>query len=295
MEVPQGHVALNYQERTLLHLLRFAGMEELYQVDPGVTQGEIAKAVGIQRKHLPRALSKLVKEDLIIERRAHVSGVRQIRRVYFLTWKGQVRATTIRDALRARKVSITQGSESHEVTIQEVQDMVGIRYSLLELYDSITADGAVDLLAMTSQHAGHPADRASRRPSPAATQEEAKNPLDIYRVALDAAWLDGRLTLNEHIILNHLRRTLGVSEEDHQRIEAETLARMPLIQEERLDVYRVALAAALQDYRISTDQQLIIETLRERLRISVEEHEALVEEIVRERSSGVSTSTSVAD
>jgi len=295
MALPEGHVALNYQERTLLHLLRFVGMEELYQVDSGVTQGAIADAIGIQRKHLPRALSKLVKEELILERRAHVSGVRQIRRVYFLTWKGHVKATAIRDMLRIRKVRLSQGAEVRDVTLQEAQDLVGIRYSLLEIYDSITPDGSLDLLAMTRQHAGNPTVRSDRRPHPAATLDEATHPLDIYRDALDAAWIDGRLTLNEHIILSHLRKSLGIPEEEHRRIEQETLARLPLIQEERLDVYRVTLVAALQGYRISADQQLIVETLRERLRISVEEHEALVEEIVRERSSGKSSPTSIAD
>jgi hypothetical protein len=264
---------LTYQDKILLHLLRFVGMEERYQVVREVTQEDIATCVGIQRKHLPRTLKNMKGKGLLVERRAHVKGVKQIRRVYFLTWKGEVLANKLKEDLSSVKIVYKKGRQKVNSTVGEVVNLLGISYSLLEILEAIEDDGVLDLTEIKKQKKGK---------SKGTTISTYEKKISIYRETLEKAWIDGKITLNERIILDHLRQELGIPLKDHDRLEAETVSKIPLIHQERLDIYKIALAVSLRNLEISKEEQMMLEALRENMKISVIEHEELKKEILRD-------------
>lgn len=52
-------------------------------------------------------------------------------------------------------------------------------------------------------------------------QEITKDGIDAYRLALEQAWMDNILTADEKITLGKLREVLGISEDEHNRLETE--------------------------------------------------------------------------
>jgi len=99
---------------------------------------------------------------------------------------------------------------------------------------------------------------------------------------LEKAWIDGKITLNERIILDHLRHEFGIPLKDHDRLEAETIKHLPLISEERLDIYKTTLAVAMRNLEISEDEANMLESLRENLNITMLEHDELMKELLRD-------------
>ena len=76
------------QERILLHLRDYVAFIESVEVPFALSQMGIANAVAIARSNVPRAISGLKEQGLLIERQAHVSGVMRKRKSYFLTTNG---------------------------------------------------------------------------------------------------------------------------------------------------------------------------------------------------------------
>ena len=76
------------QEKVLLHLLDYADFKEKVEVPFALSQMGIANAVAIARSNVPRAISGLRDQGLLVERQAHVQGVSRKRKAYFLTDTG---------------------------------------------------------------------------------------------------------------------------------------------------------------------------------------------------------------
>ena len=76
------------QERILLHLRDYVAFSESVEVPFALSQMGIANAVAIARSNVPRAISGLKEQGLLIERQAHVHGVMRKRKSYFLTSLG---------------------------------------------------------------------------------------------------------------------------------------------------------------------------------------------------------------
>ena len=78
------NISLTVDERVILHLMDYIPNEEDFEAPPGCTQAGIAKGVGIERKHVPRAVKKLLGDDILETRVSHVKGGKQRKKVYFL-------------------------------------------------------------------------------------------------------------------------------------------------------------------------------------------------------------------
>ena len=76
------------QERILLHLRDYVAFSESVEVPFALSQMGIANAVAIARSNVPRAISGLKEQGLLIEKQAHVHGVMRKRKSYFLTTIG---------------------------------------------------------------------------------------------------------------------------------------------------------------------------------------------------------------
>lgn len=97
-------------ERLILHL---------HHVDPvgrgsspeAQTQTGISTAIGIQRKHIPRAIRRLVEEGWILLVLKHVDGHRQRLRVHVLSPTGQEEVKRLRTTLQERIITTHHGRE----------------------------------------------------------------------------------------------------------------------------------------------------------------------------------------
>ena len=92
------------EERTLLHLFDNPLPEGQWEAPFAVTQAGISAAVHVQRKHVPRTLKRLEKNDELTTGQRHVPGAKQRRRVYGLTANGKSRAGELRDRILAQLV-----------------------------------------------------------------------------------------------------------------------------------------------------------------------------------------------
>lgn len=81
------------QERILLHLLDYSDFKSSIEVPFALSQMGIANAVAIARSNVPRAISGLKDQGILVERQAHVKGVSRKRKAYFLTDSGIVMAS----------------------------------------------------------------------------------------------------------------------------------------------------------------------------------------------------------
>ena len=81
------------QERILLHLLDYSDFKSSIEVPFALSQMGIANAVAIARSNVPRAISGLKDQGILVERQAHVKGVSRKRKAYFLTDSGVIMAS----------------------------------------------------------------------------------------------------------------------------------------------------------------------------------------------------------
>jgi tellurite resistance protein len=109
--------------------------------------------------------------------------------------------------------------------------------------------------------------------------EEKEQDSAIYRRVLQTAWRDGRVTATERFLVEELRKHLEVSDEQHRLLEAEIIKKLAQDHMEFRRIYRTALEVALADKVISGPEILILEGLRQGMRIPREEHDELVKEV----------------
>ncbi len=80
--------SLTSKDRILLYLSDFNRMEDRYELPVELIQESIAFGTGVQRKHLSQYLDDLMKDDLIVERKAHIKGMKQRMNGYYLSASG---------------------------------------------------------------------------------------------------------------------------------------------------------------------------------------------------------------
>jgi DNA-binding Lrp family transcriptional regulator len=100
--------------------------------------------------------------------------------------------------------------------------------------------------------------------------------LEAYRKALVQALADGVITSDEDAILRSLRDTLKISEAEHTAIFKMICSDLQKSPKE-IEAYRQALAQALEDGVITDDEEAILMTLRDSLKISDEDHKRLLD------------------
>ena len=88
--------SLTTEERTLLHLVEEPLPKNKWEAQDAVTQAGISAAVYVQRKHVPRTLKRLEKNNYINTSLRHVPSSKQRRRVYELTRDGREAAALLR-------------------------------------------------------------------------------------------------------------------------------------------------------------------------------------------------------
>lgn len=257
-----GVSLLTLQEKVLLHLLDFKGLDDSFEFPIGVTQKGIAKNIGAQRKHMPRVLKKLEERGFVSEKRGRVKDSSQRMKVYLLTWNGISKANEIKNFVEKEliKVRDEQGNVV-EVKIGGVNSHLEGNFSLLEIINYISDDGIFEGISEDIED------------DEVFDEMPAKH--EIYWHTLLQVWKDGRASVDEEEILEELRKILDISNEDHIKMQEKIIRYAYPVRKKLLELYSAAYEQALKDEKISKDERAILEVLREKLGIDEKERKEL--------------------
>ena len=155
---------LTAKERILLHLLDYVKFAEAIEVPRSITQDGLARAVGVDLRHLTQYLRPLVREGLVRERVAHVRGIRQRRRVYGLSESGQIEGYRLRDRVKAGAVRVQDEAALRETTFGALAEELAGKASLVDLVRLSMVSETLDLEALLAPAAAAVVARISDAP-----------------------------------------------------------------------------------------------------------------------------------
>jgi DNA-binding PadR family transcriptional regulator len=288
----------------------FRSNRDDFEVPYKVTQAGISSAINIKQKHLPRTLKKLKTNKHIEERMTHVEGVKQKRKVYFLTDEGVSYTWELLKNIMDKEIEVIVGDPESDIgsvqtettTIQELYDGEKSEFSLIDILGYLQDTGIYDKAGLKAELDARVQDEAEsagklKRGAGAGAKAQLKNgayhikrsdggdfviPVnlrhDIYHAALKQAWEDGQITKDERDILERLQDKLGISAEEHKQIESEIIAE-DTNKVESVEIYKAALKQAWFDGVISEDEESLLRELRKTLKISDEQHDNFEKEM----------------
>lgn len=230
-------------ERILLHLLDFLKNDCVIEVPIEITQEGISSITCIQRKHLPRSLRKLIEKGLIIEKQSHVTGKKQIMKTYLLTSEGRKEAIRIKNIVTDQNIPCLFANKKKNYTISEIYKLFEKKYSYSCIISQVVKHD------IFSEH------NLNKKKS---NQNEEISAEKIYKEALEEAWKDGILTIDERNILKKLRDTLHISKQVHNRIQQQILLSKNIKSNVYKKVYDIVLQEVLTDNKISKDEEAIL-------------------------------------
>jgi DNA-binding PadR family transcriptional regulator len=301
------HLHLTVMNKILIHLMEFRTNREDFEVPYEVTQSGISRAVNIQQKHLPRTLKKLISMNYIEERMNHVIGVKQKRKVYFLSEEGIQYTWEFVNNLMAKNVPVKRDSDideaEEEINLQELYNSDKNEFTLLNILLFLDDNGFYnrDALRFRIETAAQIGEETDIRSDAGLSDTNAMDDIstlsdtidrtagvdkisqpvkyDIYYTVLKQAWQDGQITKDERDILTELGNKLGISAEEHHKIELEIMSAQNAISPDSAKIYKAALKQAWVDGVITNDEDSLLKELRRTLNISDEQHKILEKEL----------------
>lgn len=305
-------LTLTVEQRVLLHLWDTPLGDNPWEGRPELTQAGVSDAVGIARKHLPRTLKKLREKECIQEETRHVAGAKQRCRVYALSPIGRKAASELVDDIQTRVVK----ADGEQTTVQalhnhttglldvlrnidstgtyrppidgDVVDIIPLDGSDLPLdhrlavYDNIVrtawSDGVVtkdeqamlDDLAMYLGLEPYDTEPIDKRVREESIDPDAENS-SLYKQMLEVAWQDGEVDANEQAMLDSLAGILDLDSARNVQLDW-VCDRL----DDRMKAYCSAMEAAWEDGRVSDDEENILQSLRDSLSISDQEHKTIL-------------------
>jgi len=126
------------KEKIILHLLNY----QRYINDPAapevVTQEGIARTIEVGRNNVSRYLRELIVDNLVIEQRKHVKGMRRVRKVYFLSHLGFNEAMKLKGEIESSTIEIIDFNGNRIVDeVGRLNLYLPHSHSLVELSGSI--------------------------------------------------------------------------------------------------------------------------------------------------------------
>ena len=260
--------SLTSKERILLYLSDFLHMDDRFELPSDLIQETISYCTGIQRKHLSKYLDDLMKESLIVERKAHIQGMKQRMNGYYLASSGYSKASAIRDRIKDIEVDVRDNGHTVKMKVCEVDDMTTSRITYCDIVREAIAKGELTLPGLMNLDA--------KKREALETKERST---DTYKRALETAWRDGQVTATERFLIEELRKHLNITDAQHKALEEEILKHVAQDHMEFLRAYRGVLEIALSDGEISGAEAEIVEVLRKTFMISRKEHESLLADV----------------
>jgi len=271
-------VPMTVNERVLIHLLRFYRYSDEFEVPFDLTQYGIAHYIGIQQKHVPRAMKKLMDDKIVEERVSHIKRSPRKQKVYFLTQEGFAFATNLKERFLAAPIRYQTEIEVYdEIDIGAAMERLGEDTTILDIILNLSEDNIIDPEIYKKTEELTFQEFQEQKASMEATKEE------VYKTALKRAWADKKITADEKAILDDLKSVLRISETEHKTLESEALRELEL--SDYLIIYETAMKEALKDGIITDDEFSILENLRKKLRIS-EKTEREMKEALQKANDG---------
>jgi tellurite resistance protein len=258
-------LSLTTEDRILLYLSDFRNMEERYVLPQALTQKAIAFAAGIHRKHVSRYLDDMVKDGHLAETKAHVEGEKQRMFAYFLSSRGWERAQGIKERLSALRVPIRVKGDLRQMTLKEIDDATSVHLTFSDIVREAMDVDVLDLEVLEG------IDERRRR-----AMDDRLRQLEDYARAIMIAWKDGRVTATERLLMEQLREHLGVTREEHERIERQV---MEDAVSKRSAIYRAVAMEALEGGPVSSEERELLEALRKQLGLRPDECARLESEV----------------
>ena len=248
---------LTTETRVLIHLFGFKHNSNDWSAPNSLTQSGIAAAVHIQRKHIPRTLNKLVEKNDVEIMKKHIPGGKQRRQIYFLTQKGHIRTQELVSNILEKNCTM----EGKTVSLSEVWERKRPLLEFLSHFDE-GLNHSVTSLVTTHENPSE---------STGISKEQSE---DLVFRLFKKAWLDGKITKDEQVILGEVIHFLGLSpeivSEISDRARSKQTSKNPDL------VYFEMLKQALVDGEIVSDETALLNTLRFALKISTETHNELL-------------------
>lgn len=271
-------VLMTVNERVSIHLLRFYRYAEEFEVPFDLTQYGIAHYIGIQQKHVPRAMKKLIDDNIVEERVSHIKKSPRKQKVYFLTQEGFGFANNLKERFLAASIRFQTEIEVYdEITMGNAMERLGEDTTILDIILNLSEDNIIDPEIYKKTEELTFQEFQEQKASMDATKEE------VYKTALKRAWADKKITADEKAILDDLKKVLRISETEHKTLESEALRELEL--SDYLIIYETAMKEALKDGIITDDEFSILENLRKKLRIS-EKTEREMKEALQKANDG---------
>jgi tetratricopeptide (TPR) repeat protein/DNA-binding MarR family transcriptional regulator len=145
-------LSLPVDKRILLHIMEFSKFENQFEVPFAISQEGIAKAIGIRRDNVPRAMKELKNADLVIEKVARVEGVYRKRKVYFLTDHGFKFIQELKNKILSSEVLLKyEDGRIEPVKISEVNIKIKLplRLGLIEILNNLSTDGTINIKSVS--------------------------------------------------------------------------------------------------------------------------------------------------
>ena len=252
--MPEALLALNTEDRILLYLTDFRHMEERYVLPQALTQKAIAFAAGIQRKHLSRYLDEMVRAGYLIEAKGHVEGEKQRMLAYYLAPRGWERALGIKQRLSTLRVPVKDRGEVRPMSLEEIDKATSAHLTFSDIVREAMNVDTLDLEYLNG------IDERRKR----ALDERVKD-IEDYTRAVMTAWKDGRVSATERLLIEQLREHLGISKEEHDRIETQVVEE---VLANREGIYRAVAVEAFEHGPIPHDTRELLDVLRKKLGLS---------------------------
>jgi tellurite resistance protein len=256
------------KDRILLYLSDFHHVADRYELPSELTQESISNRTGIKRKHLPQYLKDLISEDLVVQRKAHITGMKQRMNGYYLSSRGYSKAEEMRRALSVIVVPVRFQNDVVEMLIDKIDETTSAHITFCDIVTEAVTNGCLDMASLEGIE--------ERRIAVIKVKDEAT---EAYRRALATAWRDGKVTATERFLINQLRETLRITDEKHRSLECEILKKLAEDHMEFRRIYWNVLEIALSDGQLEGPEADILKSLRRMLRISSEEHRTMQKEL----------------
>ena len=309
---------LTTEQRSLLHLLNQRLPSGGWEAPAVLTQAGISAAVHVQRKHIPRTLKRMEKQELLHVEQRHIPGGKQRKRVYTLTDMGTQRAEQFRDEYLSKTVT----HDGQKVTLRSLWNTSTPILELLSHLDeglnyfdtalvspvsnpegmaSIDAqygeelvrrmfaraweDGKItrdeqSLLNEAVEFLGMHPERARRLSNEARKELKIPPPEEVYFDMIMQALDDGEIVQEEVALLDTFRIAFGIDSVTHNSL-LERARNMPVVSE-HYQTYSAAVKTAYKDKIITIDEHAILKTLRTQLNISESEHEQIMKNLTED-------------
>ncbi len=267
----ENRLSLTTEERVLLYLSDYRGMEDRFELPIALTQKSVAFAAGIHRKHVSRYLDELVAEGSVAERKAHIEGMKQRMLAYHLTGKGWERAKKIREHLATVRVPVRVQGQMRDMSLAEIDRATSVRLTFSDIVREAMDQSVLDMERLET------IDERRKR-----EMDERVAKIEAYAKALLTAWHDGKVTATEQLLLEQIRQHLEISELDHRRLEAETIQKVLGTMEDERKTYRDLFRHARTSGRITPKVREVLEAARRLLRIAKAEAARIEDEVVAE-------------